>query len=245
MSRSRHLDLGYVSSTIRFVLLLINFLFLIIGIVLLITACILKWGTAFTSLIKIDGIQELVNSSSISAVAVVLLILSVFIIIVSLFGFIGVKWMNRAFMLIYEIIVLLLFITHGVSLLVVVFGWSSLETEFKKEFTKTIADLNSNETAPVDFDNKCQLSFALSELFKCCGAEGPDDFFNATLVTQCCKSEAYKDGCNNKVIKEIEAITSNLLVVPSVILLVIELFSIIMVPFLMGAVKRRSGYESY
>lgn len=86
MAKYRTHHLGGFGSTIRFALMVVNFLFFIIGLVLCITACILKWGTSLTKLINIDEVKDIVNSESINNVATLLLILSVFIMIVSLIG---------------------------------------------------------------------------------------------------------------------------------------------------------------
>lgn len=244
---NQNLRLGYFGSTVRFVLLIINFLFFIIGLVLFITACILKWGTSFTEVIKIDGIDDLLHWSSISAVAIVLMIVSGFIMGLSCVGFLGVKYMKRSMMIIYEIVVGILLLTHGISVLVVVFGWSSLEKEFQKDFTKVIDEINANETTPKKFNESCTLSYDLSSLFKCCGAEGPDDFFNQTLVTSeiCCKSKMYTKGCNYEVVSKLKGITRNLLITPSVILIITEVFAVIVTPFLIRIAGKRSQYQQW
>lgn len=236
-------QLGYFGSTVRFALLVINFLFVIIGLVLFITACILRWGTSLSDVIKIDGIEDLLHSSAIRAVAVVLMIVSGFIMALSFVGFMGVKYMKRRLMIIYEVTVIIMLLTHGISVLVVVFGWPTLEKEFRNELTQVIANINSNTTSPKDFNSSCTLSYDLSELFKCCGALGPDDFVNQTLVLDeiCCKK--YSDGCNDAVVKKIKGITENLLITPSIILLIIEAFAVVFTPFLIRMSGKRAGYE--
>lgn len=242
MAKYRTHHLGGFGSTIRFVLMIVNFLFFIIGLVLCITACILKWGTSLTKLIDIDEVKDIVNSESINNVATLLLILSVFIMIVSLIGFVSVKFMNRKLMLIYEIVVGVVFLIHVIAVLVIVFGWSSLEKEFRDGFSKIIDSINTNSS---DFQVDCNVSHDISALFKCCGAEGPDDFVNHTLVETCCKSADLKTpGCSTKVVNALKDITHNLLIVPSIILFIIEFLALVFVPLLMRRVKSGGGYDS-
>lgn len=234
-------NLGFFGSTIRLTLLLINVLFLIAGIALLILACILKWGTSLTDFLKIDKLEELIKVGSLSTVSTILLILSVFIILLSFLGFLGIKLMNKFLMIVHEVVVILVFLTHLVSVLVVVFAFPTIEKGFKREFNATIEDLNKNGTSPDDFKTKCQISLDLSKTFKCCGFNGPSDFTQPWLVKDCCdKDNDYKDGCTEKILKSIKGLTTNLTIIPSVILLVIEFFSIVMTPIL---ICKKNAYK--
>jgi hypothetical protein len=229
--------LGFFGTLIRYFLLLVNILFLLIGIVLLVTACVFKWGSSITKLFNIEAIDKLVSSASISVIPIILLVLSIIIIMVSFFGFIGVKKMNRCLMITYEIIVIAIFVAHLAALLVLVFNRSSIDKEIKKGMAETVDKINSNSTSADDFKVYARLSLELSKLYKCCGDSGPADFKNQTLITVVCESVDYKDGCTQKILDSLDAITTGLAVIPSAVMLGIEGFAILTVPFLIGSAK--------
>lgn len=233
-------NLGCFARSVRFLLVILNFVFLLLGIVVFITAAVLKWSTLFNKFINIDGIDSLIKVGSISTVSTILLVISGFAVGLSLFGICGAKYMNRFFLIIYEVLIVILFLVHGVSILVLVFSSSKIENEFRKGINSTIHDLNSNDTKPSDFKAKCDLSFAISEIFHCCGAQEPNDFVNASLVEKCCKRKDYKVACGDKVVSSIKNNAVNLLIIPNSVILAIELFGIIMVPFLIGRAGKNS-----
>ena len=237
-------NLGFCGSSIRFLLIIINVLFFLMGLIVFIIAAVLKWTTVFNTFVNIKEIETLVKLGSIESVATVLLIVSVFAMIVSVVGMIGAKYANKFFLITYEIIVVLLFLTHGIAALVVAVGSSKLQSEFSDAMNKTIDNINSNETMPDVFDKDCNLMRNLSSVFKCCGANGPWDFTNATFSFECCAPEDYQVGCTDKIIKDVVEYSIHMIVVPSVIILLVEIFAILMVPILICRASKRGSYEN-
>ncbi len=236
-------NLGFCGSSVRFLLIIVNCVFLLMGLIVFIIAAVLKWTTIFNTFVNIKEIETLVKLGEIESVTTLLLIVSVFAIIVSILGILGAKFSNRFFLIIYEIILVLLFLTHGIAALVVAVGSTSLENGFKEAMNKTVNTLNSNETMPDVYERECQLMHDISELFKCCGGSGP--FENENVTMACCTSDSTDVGCTDKVINDVVKYSVHLIVIPSVIILLIEFFAIVTVPFLICRVSKRNGYEAY
>jgi len=113
--------------------------------------------------------------------------------------------------------------------------------------SKTIDTLNEfynlNDTTNDVFVRECQLLRDLSTIFLCCGGNSPSDFTNTTLVDDCC-SDYFDIGCTDKVVNDVVMYSKHMIVIPSFIILTIELLAIIMVPFLLRRIKaENSGYE--
>ncbi len=228
--------IGCCGNFVRFLLLVVNSLFLILGLVVFIGAAVLKWGNnPFSKFSDIKHVDDIVKIGSIGSIAVTLMVIGGIIIVLSTIGIIGVKFLNKFFLVIYEIIVGILFLSHGIAILVLLFGSSSLETNYKDAVNSTVTKINDNK----DFEINAEFMLGLSTLFKCCGSNGPSDFKNATVLKDCCEEQSenkgyWTEGCAAKSVKTIKDSAVNLLVIPSGIILVVELFSLIMVPCLIG-----------
>jgi hypothetical protein len=234
------IKLGFCGASIRMLLLIMNAIFFLLGLMVFVTAAVLKWGSSLTDYLKIDGIQELVGLTSINSVTTFLLILGAFIIVVSVSGFIGAKFNNRFFLITYTVILVLLFLAHGIGLIVLLVDSSTFEDEFKKDFNSTIKNL-VNSSVPVDkYNETCSLLLSVSKVFKCCGADNVEDL-PSIQREKCCTNYAtakYKNGCTPVIIDDIKSNAFNLIVIPSLVVLVVELFGIILVPFLIGRIRK-------
>ena len=228
-------ELGCCGQLIKFCLVTVNVLFLVLGLVVFISAAVLKWGNGvFSKFTDIPGISELVNVSKIDGVSIFLLVLGGFIMLLSFMGLIGVKYLSKPFLVTYGFLVLIMFLAHLIALVVLLFSSSPIETQYMKALNKTMTDINEVK----DFKKNCDIFKGLSEVFKCCGLEGPNDFTNKTVILTCCEPNKdkvpYESGCGQKSIDDIKKNAINLLFIPSGIILVIELFAVVMVPFLIG-----------
>jgi hypothetical protein len=241
--------IGFCAQSARFFLTIINVLFLILGLVVFITGIVLRWGsTSFNKLINIPDINKIIDSAgSISGVTIFLLVLGGFIILLSFFGILGVRYMNRFFLVVYEVIVVAIFLAQIIAILVLVFSSSTIINEYKKALNGTMDDVNKNGA---DAGDKCQLFKGLSSVFDCCGANGPSDFLNQTLVTEkiCCeKGDPNQKGCASQSVDEVQKNVINLVMIPSAVILGIEFFAMLTVPFLIGkagSLKRENEYEA-
>lgn len=239
-SVNKYDKIGCCGNLVRMMLFLINTLFLLLGLVVFITAAILKWGkkSTFAQFTDIKGIDQVVSFGSINTISVILLILSSFIIVLSIVGLIAVKSLNKCFLIIYEIVVGVLFLAHLIAFFVLLFGSSSIEDSYKNGLTKQMGYINTDNSTK--HDTACDIMKGLSELFDCCGAEkGPIDFNSTTLPKDCCATNGNSTvvsqiGCSEKSIKDVKDNATNLVVIPSAIILLVELFALIMVPCLVG-----------
>jgi len=213
------------------------------GLIVFIIAAVLKWTTVFNKFVNIKEIETLVKLGSVESVNTLLLVMGAFAMIISLVGIFGAKYTNKFLLLTYEVVIVLLFLIHVISALVILAGSSKLEKEFREAMNKTIETLNSNETTSDVFERECKLIHDLSDIFLCCGGDSPSDFTNSSLIDECCGSN-YNIGCTNKIVNDIVIYSKNMIVVPSFIILSIEFFAILMVPFLVNRASKNPGYEA-
>ena len=228
--------MGCCGSLLRFILGLINVLFLLIGIALVVCTSILKWAN-ISKFKEISGLDKLINLTSIDAVAITLLCIGGFIILLSFIGLIGITCSNRGFLIVYEIVIVILFMAHLGALIALLVMSSKIETEFRKALNDTIITINNPTTSASELKTKCEIMKGLSNLFTCCGANGPQDFANTANIANCCQDASVKNGCADTSVDAIKKYSIYLLVIPTSVILFIELISIISVPFLIGQIS--------
>lgn len=229
--------LGCCGNMIRLSLFLINLIFFILGLTVFIAAAVLRWGdNTFSKFTDIPYFDEIIKVGSLGTVSIALMVIGAIILVLSFIGILGVKFLNKFFLVVYEVIVGLIFLTHGISLLVLLFSSETIEDNYRKTLNTTMEHINSNDEK---FEQNCELMKGLSSVFHCCGDKGFNDFRNTTIAEECCEpnantKELYTIGCTDKSIESIKDNAVNLLIIPSAIILVIELFALVMVPCIIG-----------
>jgi hypothetical protein len=249
-------ETGCFGSFIRLVLSLINLIFLLFGIALFLSSAFLKWGD-LSMLNRAVGdlrqVKTVLDMSTIDFLSIALMILSGTIILISLFGLIGACCANRFFLVVYELVIIVLFLSHGVLLIACGLKSSDVEKEFRNSLNKTVQDLrrfsldqnimnNTNNTSLLQqedlFKSKQQTMFFLSEMFECCGANGLRDFDdNEALLNKCCSVKVNR-GCADTIVSEIKANGINIVIIPNSVILCFEFIIILIVPFLIGRITR-------
>lgn len=221
----------HCSGLIRFLLIITNICFLVLGIVVLITGGMLKYNTG--------SVESFSNLDGVNLLSVILICIGTFAILVSIFGIMGARYLNRFFLIIYLAIVLAMFLLHGFSLSYLMAKTNEIETEYKSQLNETVYHIKTNAS---DFTEQCKVMKGLSTLCDCCGYNGANDF-SGPIIAQCCAPLTnHTTGCSQTSFDLLKRLAHNLFVIPSLVILVIELCSIIFVPFLIG--KRRSEYDS-
>jgi hypothetical protein len=228
--------LGCCATSFRMILIIMNTLFFIFGLLLLILGLVLKYTTVLNKFMNIDGISTLITSTTISGFLIFVIVIAVFCMVVSLFGLIGSCCTNRFFLICYEVVIVLLFLAQAIALMVLLFSSSKVEKEFKNGLNKTVEDINNKTSS---YQSNCALMESLSSLFECCGANGPNDFKNVEDRYKCCDVRKNSTlGCGDKIVKSIKGNYVGFIVVPNSLILGIELFAIVTVPFLIGRIGR-------
>jgi len=232
---SKYDKLGCCGNMIRLTLFLINLVFFILGLVVFIAAAVLRWGdNTFSKFTDVPYFDEIIKVGSLGTVSIALMVIGAIILVLSFVGILGVKFLNKFFLIVYEVIVGIMFLTHGISLLVLLFSSDTIEEEYKKTLNSTMGHINSNDDK---FTENCELMKGLSSIFHCCGNIDINDFKNFTIAEECCDQsgdKSYTVGCTDKSIQSIKDNAVNLLIIPSAIILVIELFALVMVPCIIG-----------
>lgn len=235
---------GIFGSCLRSILVIFNILLFIIGCGVFSAAAIIRWNPdLIIDKISDESVESLLNFSALDLVSMGLLSIGSFLMLLSIIGLLGSLCANKCFLILYQILIILIFVCHGVLLLLVSFKSSDIEDEFRKELNKTMSAINYNNTTATKFTEKCAEMKALSTVFECCGINGPSDFLNQTFVNDCCANKT-TDGCAQKTIDTLTNSGVNIVLIPNGILLGIELILIILVPFLISQIKRRKRRES-
>lgn len=86
---------------------------------------------------------------------------------------------------------------------------------------------------------------AFSKIFDCCGATGPQDFVNVSLISQCCEKKDFISyvGCADKTVDTVSTNAVEFILAPNVAFLLLELILIVLIPFLVSRIKREHRYE--
>jgi hypothetical protein len=233
------------ASLYRFLLVIFNTILLVAGLVTFILACVLKWGKGLLSKLDVKELDDVIDVGTIDVVAVVVLIVGVALMVISLVGILGLCYLNKCLLGLYEVIVILIFLVHLVGLLVFVFSKSSIEKEFGKGMSKLVNSLNGfNSSVNVSTTIECEAMLALSKIITCCGDKGPSDFSNRTEINNlCCASNSPTlKGCTSKLTTEIDSHANSYLVIPSGIILVVELIIIASTPLLSRSILKEADY---
>ena len=97
--------------------------------------------------------------------------------------------------------------------------------------------------------NYFKLILEISRLFHCCGANGPDDIKNSTVALECCHVDndtnaVYNQGCADVTVDLLKKNALNFLLIPSCVILLVELYAILIIPVLIGICRRHKLLEN-
>jgi hypothetical protein len=235
---------GCFGSFIRIVLSLINIIFLLFGLGIFAVAALLKWAdtSVLSRMASNAEIRSIIDVSAIENVSFVLLVLGAFIVLLSLVGLIGACCANRFFLVLYEIVLVLLFLSHGVLLIVGGIKSAEVEREFRRALNVTVERVrHANATEP-ELHALCNAFRLVSELFECCGAASPADF-NKTLADRCCVQPMPIYGCSDRAVSVVKRNGINIIIIPNSVILCFEFILILIVPFLIGRITKGRRHE--
>lgn len=225
----------------RHILIAFNIIILIVGILVTTFAAVVKYDKDFSQLIDAKALTDVINITQINSIAILFLAIGVFAILLSFLGILGLCCLNRCLLVLYEIIVILLFLTHAIGLLVLVFGQGSIEKAFRGEMENIVMRLK-NEKNDTKYEIDCQTMQLLSDLFKCCGNSSSTDFINnPNIINNCCKvsNTTKSPGCTQLAIDSIETNAINYLLIPSGAILGVELLVIILNPLIISDIRKQ------
>lgn len=217
----------------RILLGIINVIFLLVGIALVVTSCLLKWGN-LGNLGNYKAVATATSIIAIDGVSIALICIGGFTIFVSLLGLFGLACSNRCLLVFYEIVVVIVFIVHLAALIVLLVAYGPVQTAFTQAFNSTIQTLNSPTTRN---QTTCNLMYNVSSIFNCCGAASSSDL-NSNAADLCCIKPTPQQGCSTLIFNEIKKYSIYLLIIPTAILLGIELLCIALVPCLIASISR-------
>ena len=120
---------------------------------------------------------------------------------------------------------------HVGALIALLVMTPKIEQQYRATLNSTIVAINAQ---PTD-ENKCKLMLSLSNFFECCGAIGPTELVSKPT---CCKTPIPKQGCADASVDWIKKYSTYLLIIPTAVILFVELVSIVGVPFMIGRISR-------
>jgi hypothetical protein len=237
------ISLGFCGSFLRCILTVINILFFLIGLTIFIAAAILRWSpsTIIGKITSNQAVNSILNVTIINDVSISLLIIAGFIIIISCIGLFGVLCNSKCFLYIYEVIIIILFLAHGIALLVATFTSSTLENQFRTALNKTMEKIN-DPVSKDQLDEQCKIMRALSEIFECCGATGRSDFLNHTVALDCCMNNT-NSSCSDKTVNSIRDNAVSLVFIPNGVILFFELILVLLIPFFISRINKANSTD--
>jgi hypothetical protein len=129
------LGLGPDCCTIQLFIILINSVFLAMSLTVITTIVLLKYTDVFDISSKLGLIQVMIESTNIEDPTVELMLISAYCVVFSLLGIWGFYIFNNKFILIiYEICIIWILISMFKELMMIIFSYWIIETEFRKEF---------------------------------------------------------------------------------------------------------------
>jgi hypothetical protein len=171
MTRRRG-ELSCCGYFIRILLGLVNLLILLIGIGLVTVASLFKWSTVFDFVKKYDGLDAFVSVTTLDSIVIALLVIGAFLIVVSLVGFIACVTMNRFFLGVYEVLLVMIFLAHLGALIALLVLRPKFEETLKTEFNNVVLKINNASSYGISNDqleNAYTALNAISKTFTCCG----------------------------------------------------------------------------
>ena len=235
------ISLGICGSFLRCILTVINVLFFLIGLTIFIAAAILRWSpsTIVGKITNNQAVNSILNVTIINDVSIALLVIAGFIIFVSCIGLLGVLCNSKCFLYIYEVIIIILFLAHGIALLVATLTSTTIENQFRSALNNTMDKINNPATKD-QLDAQCKIMRALSEIFECCGATGRSDFLNQTVALDCCMNNT-NASCSDKTVSSIHNNAVSLVFVPNGVILLFELILVLLIPFFISRISKASS----
>lgn len=219
----------------RILLGIIKFIFGLLGASLIIATSLFKWAN-IAQLKQISDIGAILNLTYIIDIIIYALLgLGVLFFIISLIGLMGVCFANRVFLLIYECLLILFFVLHLAALILLLAMSNFIEQQYRGFLSTQMASINTN----INLDAKCVFMRGLSSLFQCCGAQGPQEFVLSTNRVACCSNWMLTQGCAQPSVDWLRKWAIFLLVLPTAVILAIELSTLIGVPFLVQSITKR------
>ena len=81
----------------------------------------------------------------------------------------------------------------------------------------------------------------MSDMYKCCGAYGPEDFNNQGDIKNCCSNEPQQSGCGRKSNNVVRQVFDLAFVLPNSIVLAFEFIVVLMASFLVyNSIKKKN-----
>lgn len=185
----------------RSTLLLFNLLFFFLGCGITGVGLWAKYDKNFMEKWENSSLNEIVDPRGLNGACLLMIVSGLITLIVSFLGCYGAWQKDRCFLSVYCIILLLVITLEIIAAALVLSYQSESEENFKKGIKETVDGVNKNDTISK------QIMDSIQTVFKCCGANGPNDYVNVTMLETCKTPEStdekpiyYQEGCINSIL---------------------------------------------
>ena len=229
---------GFFSQTNKITLLVFNIIMFIVGLLVTVLGLLLKYDKKFKELISFKQVEKILDVGEINTITILVIAIGGFVMVLSLLGVLGLIFLSKFLLITYQVIIIILFLAHGIGLLVYVFSRGTIEKGIKSGMKQIVDNLNTQTNTSSIYVTDCDIMKAFSNLFTCCGSNSPRDFNNSAVILNCCSNSIdIQAGCSDKIISSIQANAKNYLIIPSCAILAVELVVMIMTPIITNRIR--------
>jgi hypothetical protein len=243
---------GCCGSLFRAILIIVNLVVFLIGAAIFALGAVLKFSPDLAKVLEISEV-----SSVLSPVLIFLLAFGAFLLLVSVFGLIGSCCGNRCFLVLYEIVIGLLLVTHLIVFVLMLIMADSVKGELKSALQKGVKNVEDYydslnvtqipEPVPANITDqikdKCKYYTIVATFIQCCD-------FNSSytlLMENCCDKSDWNASttCIDKVFNPLDKYTDLILYVPNGVALGIELVIFVAVIYIIVKINKYKNYKEW
>jgi len=165
-------ELGCCGCLLRILLGLINLLILGIGIALVVLGSLFKWSNVFDFIKKFEGLENFISVNTLDTTVIVIIVIGAVLTVVALVGFIATATLNRLFLGLYELFLIVIFLANLGALIALLVLRPKFEETIKTEFDKVVDKIINASSYGIE-SNQLDIAYkalkAISQTFQCCG----------------------------------------------------------------------------
>ncbi|RMZ97403.1 tetraspanin-1 isoform X1 [Brachionus plicatilis] len=190
----------------RATLVILNTFFFLFGCCTLAIGLWSQYDKEFSSLWDSLDIGKIIDSRNLNAARLLLIISGIMSVFVSFIGLYGSLAKDRCFLSAYCLLMGIILILEIAAAAVLMSYRSDAKEKLRDGLNRTVEAINKNE-------DKVALNVmnTVQTFFKCCGANGPNDYLDLTNMTSCQVPDSkqdhpifYQNGCYNAIISFID-----------------------------------------
>ena len=227
----------------RCVLLLLNLFFFLIGIGMLSIGLWSQYDKNFSMVWNSFELNKLVDAKGLNGASLLLIISGFSSVFISFIGLYGSIKKDKCFLSVYCILIFIILLLEIAAITVFMSYKAEATGQLKNALNETVAKINRDMDKPA-----LEIMNSLQTVFKCCGCNGPNDYFNVSSIQTCRTKEStpenpsyFETGCYDAITGYVNTHLPILLGL-SITMMIFQIFCLII--SIKTCVQRRpEGYE--